>query len=146
LKEDFDVPGISRFVLGPYWRGASKEQRHEFQRLLEDYLVRFYGQRFARYGGERLEVTGSRSDASGALVTSEILRPYGPAITVLWRLDVRDGHYRISDVSVDGVSMALTQRTEFDGIIERNGGQIAALLTTMREDAGGGWGSSTPSR
>ena len=44
-----------------------------------------------------------------------------------------DSRYKITDVTVDGVSMVLTQRPEFASVIERNGGQAAALHATMRE-------------
>jgi phospholipid transport system substrate-binding protein len=46
---------------------------------------------------------------------------------------VGDGRYKISDVSIDGVSMALVQRSEFAAIIQRNDGRVASLLATMRE-------------
>ena len=101
---------------------------------MADYLVRFYGQWFAQYGGNSLRVTGSRTDPSGVIVTSQIIRPQGLPIEVDWRLGVSDGRYRISDVFVDGVSMALTQRSEFEAIIQRNGRQMAGLLATMREE------------
>jgi phospholipid transport system substrate-binding protein len=101
---------------------------------LEDYLVRFYGQRFAQYGGESLRVTGSQTDPAGVIVTSQIIRPQGPPIEVDWRLGVSDGRYKISDVVVDGVSMALTHRSDFAAIIQRNGGQVTGLLATMREE------------
>jgi ABC-type transporter MlaC component len=39
----------------------------------------------------------------------------------------------VSDISIDGVSMALTRRSEFAAIIQSNGGQVAGLLATMRE-------------
>lgn len=146
LRRDFDLNGICRFVLGPYWRDASEAQRQEFQTLLENYLVRFYGQRFAQYKGESLKVTGSRADHDGAIATSEIVRPEGPPIRVDWRLSTSDGYYKINDVVVDGVSMALTQRSEFAGLIQRNGGELDGLLATMREDSGGGMRSSTPAR
>jgi phospholipid transport system substrate-binding protein len=133
LRQDFDLTGISRFVLGPYWRVASKTQRREFCSLFEDHLVRFYGQRFAQYGGETLTVNGSRSDPAGVMVTSQIIRPQGPPIEVDWRLVVNDGRYKISDLSIDGLSMALTQRSEFAAIIQRNAGRVAGLLATMRE-------------
>jgi phospholipid transport system substrate-binding protein len=133
LREDFDLTDISRFVLGPYWRVATKAQRREFCSLFEDHLVRFYGQRFAQYGGESLRVNGSRTDPAGVMVTSQIIRPQGPPIEVDWRLAVSDGRYKISDVIIDGVSMALTQRSEFAAIVQRNGGRVAGLLATMRE-------------
>jgi phospholipid transport system substrate-binding protein len=133
LRQDFDLTNISRFVLGPYWRVASEEQRQEFRGLLEDHIVRFYGRRFAESGGESLRVTGSRADPTGVVVTSQIIRPQGGPIEVDWRLEANDGHYKIGDVIVDRVSMALSQRSEFAAIIQRGGGQVSALLATMRE-------------
>lgn len=61
LHQDFDLPAIARFVLGPYWRTASPEERQEFKTVLEQYLVEFYGQRLTEYHGESFRVTGSRS-------------------------------------------------------------------------------------
>jgi phospholipid transport system substrate-binding protein len=75
LDEDFDMPGIARFVLGPYGRLASPEERQEFMRLLADDLVRFYNRRFAQYRGETLEVTGSRPDPAGIIVTARSSAP-----------------------------------------------------------------------
>jgi phospholipid transport system substrate-binding protein len=50
-----------------------------------------------------------------------------------WRL-VNDNHgYKINDVIVEGVSMAVTQRSEFASIIQRNGGQVHGLIAMMRE-------------
>jgi phospholipid transport system substrate-binding protein len=78
-------------------------------------------------------VNGNRTDPAGVMVSSQIIRPQGPSIEVDWRLAVSEGRYRISDVSIDGVSMALTRRSEFAAIIQRNGGGVAGLLATMRE-------------
>jgi phospholipid transport system substrate-binding protein len=134
LRQDFDLARISRFGLGPYWRAASEREQQEFTRLLEDHLVRFYGRRFAEYGGESLRVTGSRADPDGVIVSSQVIRPQGLPIAVDWRLGLNDGHYKIADVIVDGVSMALTQRSEFAAMIQRNGGQVAGLLAAMRAE------------
>src|SRR5204862_4271057 len=146
LHQDFDLSSISRFVLGPYWRGASEPERQQFKGLLEAHLVRFYGQRLAEYNGESLRVIGSRAEPEDAIVSSEVIRPQGPPIKVDWRLTTRNGVYKITDVNVDGVSMALTQRSEFAGLIQRNGGKLAGLLANMGEGRGTGSGSSMPAR
>jgi phospholipid transport system substrate-binding protein len=143
LHEDFDLRSISRFVLGPYWRGASEGERQQFKDLLEAHLVRFYGQSLAEYNGENLRVIGSRTEPESASVSSEIIRPQGPPIKLDWRLNTRNGVYQITDVSIDGVSMALTQRSEFAGLIQRNGGELAGLLANTGE-RGSGSGSSMP--
>jgi phospholipid transport system substrate-binding protein len=145
LKQDFDVPGIARFVLGPYWRAASERERQEFRGLFEDYIVRVYSERFAQYRGETLRVTGSHSDPERALVTSEIVRPQGdPPIKVDWRLTTDDGLYKIADVIIDGVSMGASERAEFASVIQRSGGQVQGLLAMMREKTVALAGSSPP--
>jgi phospholipid transport system substrate-binding protein len=133
LQQNFDLPGIARFVLGPHWRTASEPEKQEFLRLFEDYIVRVYSEKFAQYRGETLRVTGSRADPEGALVTSEIVRPGGaPPIKVDWRLTARDGLYKISDVIIDGVSMGITERSEIAAMIQRSGG-VHGLFAMMRE-------------
>ena len=137
LRQDFDLTGMSRFMLGPYWRVATKTQRREFRSLLPEYIVRFDGDRFASSGGQGFRVTGSRTDPGAVIVTSQIMRPQGPPIEVDWRLGIRDGLYKISDVSINGVSLALTHRAAFAAIIQRNGGQVAGLLAAIREQMAG---------
>jgi phospholipid transport system substrate-binding protein len=138
LREDFAVPEIARFVLGRYWNVVTEEQRTEFVKLFEEYIALAYSTRLAQYSGETFKVTGSRPDADGAIVSSQILRPAGAApVKVEWRLIGRNGVYKISDVSVDGISMAVTQRAEFASVIQHNGGQVQGLITMLREKTGG---------
>jgi phospholipid transport system substrate-binding protein len=141
LREDFDVPGIARFVLGRYWNIATEQQRAEFVKLFEDYIALAYSTRLAEYTGETFKVVGSRPDADGAIVTSQILRPAGAAPVKLdWRVTGRNGVYKISDVAVDGISMAVTQRSEFASVIQHNGGQVQGLLTMLRDKTAGAGG------
>ena len=97
-----------------------------------------YATRLAEYTGEKFKVTGSRPDGEGAIVSSHIIRPGGAApVKVDWRLTGRNGVYKISDVSVDGISMAVTQRSEFASVIQHNGGQVQGLIAMLRERTGG---------
>ena len=135
LSQDFDLSGISRFVLGPYWRVTSEPERQEFQQLFEYRVMMTYGPRLADYRAEGLKVTGKRLDPSGLVVMSQIIRPQGAApIPIDWRLNVCDGLYKVSDIVVEGVSMAATQRSEFAQMIQRNGGRVENLLATMRQE------------
>lgn len=147
FRADFDVPGIARFVLGPYWRLASPPQQQEFLALFENYILQTFSGRLSQYAesGGAPRVTGSRLDPEGAVVSSQMNiangggpRAGGHSPTVLpikvdWRLTAQNGSYKISDVIVDGISMAVTQRSEFTSAIERNGGQVQALLATLRQ-------------
>jgi phospholipid transport system substrate-binding protein len=145
FHQDFDVPLITRFVFGRYWRIAAPEQQHELAAVFEDYLIWSYGDRLAEYGdgGNAPIVLGSRPVEDGALVSSEVVLGRNPTqggrgaglapIRVDWRLIASDGSYKIVDVIIDGVSMVMTQRSEFADDIERDGGQLSALVATLRE-------------
>ena len=131
---DFDGPGIARFVLGHYWRSASPEEQQEYMRLFEDYVVFVYGTRLSNFSGETFKVRGTRTDGNGTIVSTDILNPGGePPIKVDWRLVSDNGAFKINDVVIEGISMMMTQRSEFASVIQRHGGQIGGLLVLMRE-------------
>jgi phospholipid transport system substrate-binding protein len=142
FRRDFDVPQIARFVLGPYWRVATPEQQREFVQLFENYIALAYSTRLSQFSGERLLVTGWQPIPDGAVVTSEVGRPNGGSpVGIDWRLTRHGSTYKINDVVVDGVSMAITERSEFASVIQRNGGSVQDLLTMLRAktaDAAGG--------
>ena len=131
---DFDGPGIARFVLGRYWRIASEQEQQEFLKLFEDYVVFVYGTRLSNFNGETFNVRGSRTDESGTIVSTDIFSPNGDApIKVDWRLITNHGSFKINDVIIEGVSMLVTQRSEFASVIQRHGGQVGELLAMIRE-------------
>lgn len=139
LDSDFDMARIARFVLGRYWNEASDQDRQQFQKLFEEYVVAGYAQRFSDYSGETVKITGSRPESeTSTLVQSQIVRTDGaPPAKVDWRVRKDDRGYKIVDVDVEGVSMVLTQREEFSSVIQRSGG-LAGLNKTLREKLASG--------
>jgi phospholipid transport system substrate-binding protein len=94
IDRDFDLTGICRFVLGPYWRVASPADRQQFRSLFADRLVHIYGRQLAEAGDGNFVVTGSRTGPDGVIVTSQIIRPQAGPIAVDWRLGISDGLYK----------------------------------------------------
>lgn len=134
FHEDFDGAGIARFVLGRYWRGASGEEQQEFVKLFENYVVFVYTARLANFGGETFNIRGSRSDGDGAIVSTDVISPGSTSpLRMDWRLVNDNGAYKINDVIIEGVSMAVTQRSEFASVVQRNGEQVSRLIALMRE-------------
>ncbi|MEO3434333.1 ABC transporter substrate-binding protein [Inquilinus sp. CAU 1745] len=133
FREGFDVPTVARFVLGRYWNVATPEQQQEYLQLFEQMVLETYARRFVEYSGETFTVTGARpAGESDVMVESRIVRPDGPPVNVAWRVREREDGFQIIDVVVEGVSMSVTQRNEFASVIQRNGGQVEALLQAMR--------------
>jgi len=134
----FDVPAIGRFVLGRYWRTATPQQQTSYLQLFGEYVVSVYSDRFTDYSGEKFRVTGSRKDDDATnTVSSEIDRPSGgPPIKINWQVTNGAEGYKITDVIVENLSMAITQRSEFSSIIERGGGNVDALITLLKQKLG----------
>jgi phospholipid transport system substrate-binding protein len=135
LIQGFDVPAIGRFVLGRYWREATEEERQEYQSLFEDLIVATYAGRFAEYTGETFTLYDARPDDNSQfiIVASQIDRPSGASIRVDWRVMKTGSSYAIVDVAIEGISMSITQRSEFAAVIQRSGGKIRGLLAALRD-------------
>jgi phospholipid transport system substrate-binding protein len=141
FRDDFDVPGLGRFVLGRFWRVFSPSEQQEFLGLFEHYVVLTYSEKLSDYteDGGRPSVTGCRPDPDGAMVSSKIIRGSGAyqPIQVDWRLTAQNGSYKISDIVIDGLSMAANGRSQLEGVVERNGGRPQAILAVMRQQIAG---------
>ena len=134
LTNSFDMKTIGRFALGRYWRTASADQRAEYQKLFRDMIVEVYSRRFSEYDGQSLEVRSSRGDGKHITGTSFIVSDKGgPEVQVDWRVRHKNGQYKVIDIVVEGVSMALTQRSDFSSVIQRGGGQVSVLIAHLRE-------------
>ncbi len=136
LESQFDMPGISKFVLARYWRVASDAERTDFQRLFEDLLVQAYAKKFTDFAGERFQVASSQAnDDDSITVNSLINRPNGDVVRLDWRV-ADAGGLKISDLIVDGVSLRTTYRSDVASVIQNNGGKVADLIDALRQKTG----------
>ncbi len=134
LNDSFDIKTIARFSLGRYWRVANKQERKEYMSLFNKMIIDVYSSRFGDYQGQELVVSGSRAEGTkDAIVSSKITGDGSPEVKVDWRVRYKDGQYKVIDVLVEGVSMSLTQRSDFASVIQRGGGKVDVLLAHMRK-------------
>ena len=131
LNTSLDFDSIGRFVAGRHYQKMSPQQRMEYHRLFAVFVVKTFARRLGDYSGESFSVTSTRQiDDQHALVRSRVIRPNGPPIELDWRLRAGASAYRIVDVIVGGVSMAVTQQQDFSAVIARSG--VDGLLAALR--------------
>ncbi len=150
IRRGFDLDLTSQLVLGKYWTRASQAHRQAFKELFAQYLVHSYARHLKAYRVETLAIVSSTPvGKSDFLVETRVEGAQGddPANPV-WRLRLRDGGFKLIDVHVDGISLALTERSQFGSVIRRNG--LDGMLSALRKrvagrmdlaDAGGDDGS-----
>lgn len=137
LDSSFDLETIGRFALGRYWNTATDAQKAEYLKLFKKMVVDVYSNRFEEYKGQSVEVRSFRSIGNqDTLVTSFLVPPgggKGQEVQVDWRVRNKGGSYKIVDVLVSGVSMSVTQRSDFSSVIQRGGGNVDALITQLKQ-------------
>lgn len=137
LEQYFDMPGIARYMLGSYWRKATPEEQTEFIAALTDFLALSYGKRFASYTGHEMAIGRVRDEGDGhSTVFSVVKLPSGEEARVDWVILSNAAPYKISDVKVEGLSLADTHRQEFASVISSNGGSVAALISALKKKTG----------
>lgn len=131
--DTFDVDATARFVLGRHSRGADAGELEEFKKLFREYNILIWSQRFGDYKGQSLQVTGTQPDGDkGIFVESQVVDSGGSQpIDIVWRLRESNGQPQVVDIVVEGVSMALTYRSEYDSIVGRSG--LSGLNQLLRE-------------
>ncbi|MEM7222185.1 MAG: ABC transporter substrate-binding protein [Pseudomonadota bacterium] len=137
VSEAFDIPRISKFILGVNWRSASEEQRKAFIAAFEESNMRRFLPFFEDYKGEKFVVLSERQDSNNDkvfFVSSKIDRPGSEPIEVEWRVYKKDGKYKILDAVVEGVSMALSLRQEYNSVIQQSG--LDGLISQLEKSAG----------
>ena len=123
IRDSFDLEQTSQFVLGKFWNKATLEQRAEFQDLFTEYLLNNYARHIGTYKAETLVVVASNVVGDRDVMVETKVESAEGSTSPVWRVRASDsGQYRIIDVSVDGVSLALTQRREFASVAAPFGG------------------------
>ncbi len=136
-----DLPRIGTFTLGQYARGASPADMQAFQRAFQDYAVAVYESRLGKYSGQTLKVTGSQARAPDDIIVNAIVVDSHATngqqpIQVAFRVrKTSDGRPIITDMEVEGIWLALSERSDFTGFLQQHGGSIAALTDHLRTQA-----------
>jgi len=135
-----DTRRIGMFTLGQYANGASKADLDKFTDAFIDYAVAVYESRLSKYKGQTLKVTGSSERAADdVVVNADVVNPNssnGQPFKVGFRVrKTADGRPIITDMQVEGVWLALSQRSDFTGFLQQHGGSLAALTENLHMQA-----------
>jgi len=98
-------------------------------------VIDVYASRFGEYNGETFEVVSHRVDGKSDFLVNSFVKGLsgGAPLKIDWRVRNKDGNMKVIDVIVEGVSMTLTQRSDFASVIQRGGGDVEALLEHLRK-------------
>jgi phospholipid transport system substrate-binding protein len=137
LQDHFDIPAISRYVLGRYSAGASRQEQDTFADLFQRWMIVTYTGTVKGLNEASWTVVRTRPEgAESVVVNSEIPQVKSRPIEIDWRLHQDGDQYKIIDVSLQGISLVLVEREEAASIIQRNGGTVTGLNEALERRFG----------
>jgi phospholipid transport system substrate-binding protein len=134
-NEIFDFAEIAKRSLAQHWQPLSEAQRNEFVGLFADLLERSYISKIETYGGEKIQYTAERMDGDYATVSTKIVTKNGTEVPVDYRMVKRADHWLVYDVSIEGVSLVSSYRTQFNKIIQTSSyNELVTKLRTKQDE------------
>ena len=134
-KDTVDIKGIGFYSLGSHRKGLSDEKKEEYSKVFENYFMTSFSSRLAEYSNPVIEVNSKEKiNENYTLVSSTLVATEKrPAIKIEWRIYTKNPDKPlIRDLIIEGLSLARTQKEEFNSIIQSAGGDVEALLTNLR--------------
>ena len=118
-----DFEEATRLAVGRGWAQATPEQRKKLVTEFRNMLVRTYSNAITAYEGQTMKVMPVRMKPGDTDVTvhNQFIRPGGKPVLLDYSMRKTDSGWKIYDIVVEGVSLVLTYRSEFDAVVKQEG-------------------------
>ena len=135
-ENSVDIDGIGFYTLGKHRKNLNDVQKDEFKKIFRKYFLKSFSTRLVEYKEAKIVVISEDvKNDKYTIVKSKLLATSNrPEIAIDWRVYTKDpSKPLIRDLIIEGLSLARTQREEFNSIIMNNDGNVSALFTTLKE-------------
>ena len=132
IESSFDMPFVSRTVLGKYWETLNSEQRSRFVQAFTQLSIATYAANFDRYSGERFKTISEKKVTGGRiLVESQLTKSDGGQVQLDYLLQRTGSQWRIVNIIAEGVSDLALKRADYSAFLKSKG--FEALLKKLNE-------------
>ena len=131
-----DIKGIGMYTLGSHRKNLSDSQKEEYHNLFNNYFLKSFSSRLADYTDPKINVVSQEKLNNKYTIVSSILvaTEKTPEVKINWRVYTKNpNNLLIRDLIIEGLSLARTQKEEFNSVIQSNDGDINALFLNLRE-------------
>ena len=135
-ENSVDIDGIGFYTLGKHRKNLSDDQKNEFKKIFREYFLKSFSTRLVQYKEAKIVVISEDvKNEKYTIVKSKLLATSDrPEIAIDWRVYTKEpSKPLVRDLIIEGLSLARTQKEEFNSIIMSNDGDINALFTSLKE-------------
>ena len=131
-----DIKGIGFYSLGSHRKNLSDDEKEKYSELFKKYFLKSFSSRLSNYTDPKINVISMEKLNDKYTIVSSILvaTKKTPEIKIAWRVYTKNPSKPIiRDLIIEGLSIARTQKEEFNSVIQSNDGDINSLFTTLTE-------------
>ena len=135
-ERSVDINGIGMYTLGKYRKSISEEDKSKYQKLFKSYFLKSFSSRLVDYTDPKINVVSEKKVSDKYTIVSSILEANKgrPEVKIDWRIYTKNPKKPlIRDLMVEGLSLARTQKEEFNSVIQNNNGDINSLFKVLEE-------------
>ena len=135
-ENNVDIDGIGLYALGKYRRIISEDERIKYKKLFKSYFLKSFSSRLVDYSDPKANVVSEKKINEKYTMVTTVLEATSknPRIKIDWRIYTKNPERPlIRDLIVEGLSLARTQKEEFNSIIQNNDGDINSLFKALEE-------------
>ena len=135
-ENSVDIDGIGLYTLGKHRKKLNENQKNEYKKIFREYFLKSFSNRLVEYKEAKIVVISENiKNENYTIVKSKLLATSSrPEIAIDWRVYTKDlTKPVIRDLIIEGLSLARTQREEFNSIIMNNGGELKALFSSLKK-------------
>ena len=133
-KETVDIKGIGFYTLGPVRKNLSNEEKEKYSILFEKYFLKSFSNRLSEYTNPKIDVMNKEILNKNYAIVNSILQgtKERPEIKIDWRVYTKNPENPlIRDLIIEGLSLARTQKEEFNSVIQGANGDVNALFKNL---------------
>ena len=134
--ETVDIKGIGLYTLGKHRKNLKDEEKKVYSELFKKYFLKSFSSRLAEYSNPKIDVKSQEKINEKYTIVSSILiaTDERPEVKIDWRIYTKNPEKPlIRDLIIEGLSLARTQKEEFNSIILSNDGKIEALFSSLQD-------------
>ena len=135
-EKSVDINGIGMYTLGKYRKSISEEDKLKYQKLFKSYFLKSFSSRLVDYTDPKINVVSEKKVSDKYTIVNSILEANKgrPEVKIDWRIYTKNPEKPlIRDLMVEGLSLARTQKEEFNSVIQNNNGDINSLFKVLEE-------------
>ena len=135
-ERSVDINGIGMYALGKHKKTISEEQKTKYKKLFRSYFLKSFSSRLVDYTDPKINVVSQKKINKKYTIVNSILEATSkrPRVKIDWRIYTKNPDKPlIRDLIVEGLSLARTQKEEFNSVIQNNDGDLNALFKTLEE-------------